>query len=190
MRALVRVLTWKSVVSLFALVLAGLASGSALADSGHRDYEFLLGSGFLCSLGADACPDIAVAANGDTVEVAGEGTFSIHSKSAAGGGSFTHKGAGGAVLTSGTWRAVQLLSFHSYGSGTAQGLPANFEGGKALLHVQLLPAGGGSFDAILRITCLLGDKVPAGADEGIRLNVQGITNFSDEVSGATVFLRQ
>jgi len=176
-----------------AFVLMALTSGanSAYADSGHRDYQFLVGSGFLCSLDPTACPDVAMAPNGDTVELTGSGTFSIHPKSATGGGTFTHKDPQGNVRGNGTWTALELLSFHSFGSAAAQGLPPELEGGKALLRVHLTPAAGGAgFDAILRITCTLGDKVPASSMEGFRLDVPGVINFNKEVSGFTVFIRQ
>jgi hypothetical protein len=171
-----------------AFSLAGAMAASA--DSGSRTLTYLIGTDFLCGLNPSACPAIAMAENGDTVEITGAGEFSIHPKSATGGGSFVHKDPDGNVLGGGSWAAVELLSFHSYGSGAVQGFPPNFEGGKILLRVQLDPGdpGGPVFDAIMRVTCLLGDKIPAGAEEGVRLNVQGLINFNEEVSGLTVFI--
>src|SRR2546421_4625306 len=134
-----------------AVSLTGYPATQAVADSGSRSYQFLFGAGVLCTLNPDFCPTLAMAANGDVIEFTGTGTFSIHPKSVSGAGNFTHRNAAGAVLASGTWTAVDLLSFHSFGSGAVQGLPANFEGGKALLRVRLSPAGGGTHDAILRI---------------------------------------
>ncbi len=93
-------------------------------------------------------------------------------------------------MGSGTWTALQLLSFNSFGSGAAQGVPPQNEGGQALIRIHLSPsAGGPGFDAILRVTCLLGSP-PVGAQEGIRLAVQGGPNFNKEVSGETDFIRQ
>jgi len=128
--------------------------------------------------------------NGYGASLAGGLAAILASKSASGAGNFTHKNAGGSVLASGTWTALDLLSFHSFGSGAVQGLPANFEDGKALLRVHLSPAAGGTFDAILRITCHLGDKIPSSSEEGIRLNVQGGLNFTDEAGGNTLFIRE
>ena len=173
-----------------ALLLMGLPATQAIADSGQRDYQVLLGAGALCSLDPNFCPTVALAPNGDVVEFSGTGTFNIRSKVASAAGNFTHKNAAGNVLATGTWVAVELLSFHSFGSGAAQGLPANFEGGKALLRVRLSPAGGGSLDAILRVTCHLGNKIPAASEEGIRLNVPGVSNFTEEAGGNTLFIRQ
>src|SRR5438093_2862825 len=180
MTASIPFLRSKGAAVVTALLLMGLPATHATADSGPRDYQVLLGAGALCSLDPNFCPTLALAPNGDVIEFSGTGTFNTRSKVASGAGSFTHKNSAGTGLASRTWIALELLSFHSYGSGAAQGLPANFEGGKAMLRVRLLPAGGGAHDAILRVTCHLGDKIPAAAEEGIRLNVPGISNFTEE----------
>ncbi len=191
--------TFRNYVNVLAIFIMGfmmlLAFPIASADSGHAEYKYLIGTGLLCGLDPSACPTIAMAENGDTIEIAGEGTLSIHPKSATGSGTFAHKDSNGNILATGTWEATELLSFHSYGDGTPQGLPANFEGGLALIRVHLLPdAGGPGFDAIMQVDCLLG-KVPGengksnGVVEGIRLAVQGGTNFNKEVSGFTLFIK-
>lgn len=174
---------------------------SVSADRASLNYQYLLATGPLCSLAADACPDVARAENGDTIMITGQGTFSLlsksrgrefsdHSKSITGDGSFVHKNSAGQELGRGTWKALQLLSFHSYGSGSVQGLPSNFEGGLALVRVQLLVGGMPIFHAVLRVDCELGN-VPPGAHEGLRLAIQGLDlNFNKEVSGLTLFIRQ
>ncbi len=155
--------------------------------SAHSDtvtYNYLAGSGLICPAG---CPDVASAPNGDTITIAGSGTLSIHPNSVTGNGTFIHKDASGTVLGEGTWTAQQLLSFVSY--GTSPAFPPNFEGGKALVRIHLSPStGGAGFDAVLRITCLIGSP-PASAKEGIRLDVQDVINFNKEVSGETLFIR-
>ena len=176
--------------AVIALLLTGLPATQAIADSGQRDYQVLLGAGALCGLDPTFCPTRALAPNGDVVEFTGTGTFNLRSKAVSAAGNFTHRNAAGTVLASGTWVGVELLSFHSFGSAAVQGLPANFEGGKALLRVRLSPAGGGALDAILRVTCDLGGQIPAGSEEGIRLNVPGIINFIEEAGGNTLFIRQ
>ena len=180
-----------TLAALLALALAVSGAITVRADSGPATYVFLVGTDFLCDLAPDACPNVAMASNGDTIEISGSGTFSIHPDSVSGGGTFTHKDADGNVLGSGTWTATELLSFHSYGSAVVQGLPPEFTGGKVWMRVHLSPAAGGpGFDAILRITCVLGDKIPASAEEGVRLNLLGPINFHQEVSGLTLFIRQ
>jgi hypothetical protein len=51
------------------------------------------------------------------------------------------------------------------------------------------PGGGPTveIDAILPVTCVLGGRTLAGAEEGVRLNLPGPRNFNEGVSGLTVF---
>ncbi len=172
---------------IFGLVLL-VRGGPASAHSATVTYNYLAGAEPLCSMNPAFCPDVASAPNGDTITIAVSGTLSIHPTSVTGSGTFIHKDASGTVLAEGTWTAQQLLSFVSYGSESD--LPPTFEGGKALMLIHLSPSTGGSgFDGVLRITCLIGSP-PAGAHEGIRLNVQDVINFNKEVSGNTLFIRQ
>ena len=167
-------------------VLVLLVPGGVRADSGSRTYEYFIGAGPLCALAPDACPVVARStATGDNVEVSGTGTLTIHPKSVTGGGTFTHKDAVGGVVASGSWTAEEILSFAGY--GTSPGLPSTFEGGKILMRVHLTSAAA-SFDAVMQVDCLIG-KFPAGAEEGIRLNVQDVLNFNKEVSGLTLYIR-
>lgn len=170
----------------------GLVSGSSTgsktitvaSEAGAAEFEYLVATGFLCGLAPEACPAISKAANGDSIELSGAGTLSIHPKSVTGGGAFTHKAADGSVIGAGTWEATQLLSFDSY--GTSPGFSPDFEGGFALMRVHLSPG----FDAILRIDCALG-KVPAGhTPDGIDLAVEGGPNFNKRIGGFTIFIRQ
>ena len=166
-----------------ALVLSGSMSGviAAQADSGSTTFLYFAGAGPVCALGPGSCPDVARADNGDTVDIAGSGTLSIHDKTVTGGGTFVHRAPDGAVRAAGTWTATQLLSFNSY--GTQPGLPQNLFGGLARIRVHL---SAGS-DAILEIDCEIG-KVPGGHSEGVRLVVDNGLNFSQKVSGFTVFV--
>lgn len=182
----------RCLISLAALVVvAAMSVPPAGADGKRATYQYLAGSGFICDLDEpNPCPDVAQSPRGDTVEVAGEGTFTTQHKSVTGGGTFVHRLANGTVVGRGNWRATRLLSFHSYGSGAAQGLPPETTGGRALLRIRLDPDGPeGERRAILTITCAIGDKIPAGAEEGVRLKVPGVGNFNREVSGLTLFIR-
>lgn len=40
----------------------------------------------------------------------------------------------------------------------------------------------------LIVTCLIGENVPAGADEGITADVTGVITFGESVSGNTLFV--
>lgn len=161
------------------------------ADSGFRAYNYYAGGGFLCTLSASFCPDVAMATNGDTITIAGSGTFTIHPDSVTGSGTFVHQDSAGNVLASGTWTATQLMSFVSYGSA-GPSFPPGFEGGKAVIRVHSVvtggPATGFEVDALLTVQCLLGTP-PSGFEEGIRLNVQNIINFNMPDGGNTLFIR-
>jgi len=171
------------------LVLLVASIGNAFADSGSATYDYLIGTGILCGLDPTACPAIAMADNGDTIEITGAGTLSIHPKSATGGGAFVHKDAAGNVLGGGTWAAQKLLSFIGYGCG-GPGLPDDFCGGRATLQVHLVATSGLESNGILQVDCLIG-SFPAGAVEGIRLVIQALDfNFNKEISGLTLFIQQ
>ncbi len=154
---------------------------SASAAGPSATYHYLIGTGFLCTLGPDVCPDIAMAPNGDMVEITGAGTLGVHPKSVTGGGTFKHKNAAGAVLGMGTWSAEELISFKSFGqNGT---FPAGFSGGVARILIHLSPG----FDAILEVDCDLHTN-PPGHEEGVRLNVPGVIHFNKKVSGGNIFI--
>lgn len=170
-----------SLVAAIALAVLALGAGSASAHHGAT-YHYLLG------VEPVEGPDIAMAPNGDTIEITGEGDFTTHPKSATGSGDFVHRDAAGNILGEGTWTATELISYHSYGECGIPGIP-NACGGLALFRVHLTAASGFETDGVLRVDCLIGDRVPPGADEGIRLVLPGI-NFNREVHGETVFLQQ
>ena len=138
-----------------------------------------------------ACPDAAMASNGDVVSVDGKGTFTVSDNKAReirGSGTFMHKNSEGNVLGTGTWRATELVSFVSYGTdgGTT---PVNFEGGLAVIEVHLALGGGEGFDATLNVSCVIGNS-PTGADEGITLAIEEAPNFNHSVSGITLSILQ
>src|SRR5207244_12047030 len=171
---------------LSALLLTGVLPATVFADSGHKTYQYLLGVDPLCSLAPNACPDVSSAPNGDMVAVAGMGTFDIRSMTATGGGTFVHRMTDGTIRASGTWEATKLLAFHSFGSGSAQGLPANVEGGLALIQVTLKVHDTPVFNAVLNVGCELGNP-PGGGHAGIELTVHGAgITFTDRVTGFTL----
>ena len=176
-------------IAIAATALLSLLSMSPVAaDSGQRNYQFLVGSGSLCELAPDACPDVSMASNGDTVQIAGAGSFSLHSSSATGGGTFVHKALSGETKAAGTWIVLSFLAFHSFGNAVPQGLPSSLEGGQLVLLVQLQVNGTPVHNAILNVDCELG-SAPHGQSEGITLAVQNAINFDKKVSGFTVFIR-
>ena len=183
-----KTLRFVSFLATFAMALLLSGATGAWADSGSAARVYLLGVDPLCGLDPSACPAVAMAANGDTIELTGSGTLSIHPKSVSGGGTFTHKDSSGAVLGSGTWTATQLLAFKSYVVDPALGLPENFDAGYTRMRVHLTPTSGGpGFDAILEVDCEF-NLNPPGHAEGVRLAVQGGLNFNKKVSGFTLFI--
>ncbi len=128
-----------------------------------------------------------MADNGDMVAIAGSGSLSLHDKSVTGSGTFVHMAPDGTVRASGTWTAMQLMSFVSYGNSS--GFPANFVGGKASMLVQLSVGGTPVHTALLTVICDLGNP-PHGQMEGVKLAVQDTPfNFNKQVSGVTVFIQ-
>lgn len=182
-----------SLIVPFALVLAILAAAmgaTAATASSTATLQFFISGDPSIGL------NVTRADNGDTITLNGGGSFTIFPKSIqSGSGSFVHKDANGNTLASGTWKALELLSFQSFGPATPEqlaeipGLPPGSEGGAALMHIRLLVGGTPVHDGILRVTCALGSP-PSGAIEGIRLAVQDTPlNFNKIVSGATLFIR-
>src|SRR5712691_533990 len=120
-------LTMGVTMVLLAPIAAG--TGSAWAGSKTATVEF----GTLAS--------VARAANGDTIEISGAGSFSLQPKSASGEAAaleaafgsvprtFTHRDGQGSVLAQGTWEPSEVVSYRSFGPATEEqvaelGLPA------------------------------------------------------------------
>lgn len=78
------------------------------------NYNFLIASGFLCD-NADGCPATAQAGDGETITISGAGTLDLADKSVTAAGSFIQKASSGAVIATGVWTAMKLVSFQSYG---------------------------------------------------------------------------
>ncbi|MBI3282633.1 hypothetical protein HYZ70_00980 [Candidatus Curtissbacteria bacterium] len=174
------------VVSLFLVPFSNQVSANH--QTGKLNY--LIGTGVLCGLPEpNPCPAISMAKNGDTIEVAGEGTIDLDAKSVTGGGTFVHKDEDGNVLGSGDWHAMDLVNFRSW--GTQDDVPAGFEGGRAKIRIHLAPSGGGEgFFATMRVICAIGDFPESAHDqEGIELNIRRGPNFKEQVSGLTLFIR-
>ena len=151
------------------------------ADPPGSEYQFLLGS----ALGAGFPEVLSMAADGSTIELIGQGTFTLGPKSISGGGTYTIWDADGDVLFEGDWEATQLEAFHSYASDPPESLPA-FEGGKMNAKIELEGLG----EAHLTVWCALGPKTPPGVIDLVRVDI-GSWHF-DEIANdfsPTVFVR-
>ena len=151
-----------------------------VANNEAATYEFFLEE-----------PNVAMAPAGDTIAIVGEGTFSTHSKSVSGGGTFTHTV--GTDEFTGTWTAEKLIAFQPYGCGVIFGAPIPPElcGGRVLMEVSFVPDANPSLSlpGTITIECLIGYP-PASAQEGVRVNVPGISNFNQSVSGMNVYEKE
>jgi hypothetical protein len=178
------------------LALAPAATQAAPSSVNHATYQFFVGVSPAQFPGVVMGPAVAMAQDGSTVTITGQGTFNAGpDKSVSGGGDYMIQDASGATVASGIWSATQMLGFVNYGSGTPQGTPPNFYGGQAQMKVSLNGLGGGLLD----INCTLGDP-PQGHngfgltpdndpnEEGIDLRVGTGLTFNREVNGETLFV--
>jgi hypothetical protein len=180
--------------ALLALAAAGflaLMPASAAADPNNESAMF--------ELHVDV-PNVAMASNGDTIGITASGTFSVHPKTVAVSGAFTHNIAGGGTVA-GTWTATDLLSFEFYGCGVVPSigltLPPNFCGGVLKMRVDFMPAGTSLVvPGIITVFCVIGTQAPPTHDnptevgeEGVTVVVPGIANFNKIVAGMNRYVR-
>lgn len=182
---------YRNVALLVVFITLSISGYPSLVHASHNEgtsYEYLIATGALCSLPEpNPCPVVMRGENGETIEITGQGTLTVNPDSVTGGGNFVHKDNAGNVLGIGTWTATELVSFRSW--GTQGDLPPNFEGGRAKIRVHLTPDGGGAgFDGSLRIICTIGD-FPSSSHEGVELTLWRAPNFTEKVSGLTLFIR-
>lgn len=175
------------------LVATSLAVvGTAGAHTSKAAFSWHVADDFLESEAGSPPWAIAVASNGDTIQVDGTGAMDVGAKTASGGGRFVHNFASGGSA-SGTFTADELVSFQFYGCG-GEGVPDTLCGGLAKLAVTLTPDADPSvhLSGLLWVDCLLGGDIPSDGDparvEGIRLSVAGINFNRTELSGFTVFI--
>jgi hypothetical protein len=186
-----------ALLTVLTLTVATLGSTSLSAREPAATYDWFAGAGPVCGLGRDACPAIARdTQTGDTIEIRATGTLTNHPASVDGGGTFVHRKASGGIVAKGTFTALELLSFEDWGASPDPSFPPEFRAGRAriLTHgvVTHGPARGFEADAILEVTCVLPDApgVPAGAHEGVTVDIIGVISFEQEVSGLTLFIVQ
>lgn len=181
------------------------------------NYNFLIGSGFLCGTDdSTACPTVARAANEETIEISGAGTLGLANKSVTAAGAFIQRTPTGEIVTTGVWTATGLVSFESYGiaPGALQldyprlrafgALPVGkipgpmaammsgpiAAGGLATVRIRLLPDAGSPRDALLQVNCAKGKVPPGEQSDGVRLTITGGPEFDEEISGRALFLLQ
>jgi len=179
---------------LLALPILGLCLilvGAGTAGATPSKYDSHAGDGF----GGIESPDVASAPDGATITIQSTGAFHVTSgKASSTLGTFVHRAADGSPVGSGSFAITGLRSFASFGCGVAGGqtIPSNLCGGHAEFSIHVIghPAAGGTeeFDAVFTVTCVVGDHVPPGTEEGVTFDVPGLISFDQPVSGETVFV--
>ena len=146
------------------------------ASDNHASYTWVIGAV------PPGSSDTAMAADGSTLALSGSGQLKAGpGHFASGGGTFTLTRGG--QTTSGSFTVTGIGGFVSYGSASAQGLPANLFGGQAKLRVSLDNGSSG----LLTITCELGSP-PAGHTEGITVILGSGGAFTKHAGGNNVFI--
>jgi hypothetical protein len=162
----------------FALAITWPAASSATAPNNESNsYGFFL-----------EVPNVAQDAAGDTLAVTGEGTFSVHPKSASGGGGFTFTGADGTTFT-GSWTVNGLVDFQPYGCGVIFGtpIPPDLCGGRLVLDLTATTPFG-TQSAQLTVYCEIGNPPPS-TEEGITAVVPSVGAFTRQTGGMNVYIK-
>jgi hypothetical protein len=177
--------------TVIAVILIGLVAVPGLTSAAPAmKWAFHAGDALLASINPSFSPDIAKSsATGDTLTVMAMGTYSPGGL-VSGGGLFWHNKSDGSAVHNGTWSADAVLSYEDFGNAVVNGLPRSLHGGALVLAVTFTTTDGSGIivSGTLTVTCVLGDKVPAGAEEGITAAIPGFISFDTSVSGATVFI--
>jgi hypothetical protein len=151
-------------------------------------WTFHAGDPFLASLNPNFSPIVAKnSTNGHTLALMGTGTYSPGGR-VSGGGVFWHNESDGRPVDFGTWTADAIVSYDDFGNAAVNGLPRTFHGGVLVLAVTANDNLGITVSAVLTVTCVLGDAVPAGAEEGITAAIPAGVSFDESVSGNTLFV--
>ncbi len=179
------------VVFAFVFVLGAAllpASASPVPDAPRPPLvlEWHVGDDFVAAFMPDGAPAIAVSGGGERVEVSAMGDIDLAAGTATGTGTYLWTDAAGNVVEAGRIAVEGLIVFRSFGNGTAEGLPAIFEGGFAAMRVLLHPSTGEAVSATLWVECALG-KIPPGQNDPLRLAVKGGPNFNEAVHGGALF---
>ena len=181
---------WFGVLSVIGLMVAATILGGGAQATANK-FVYHVGDAFLASVNPDFAPDFALStATGDRLQLSGTGTFNAGARRVDGGGTFVHTHADGTLFADGSWLALGVVSWRSYGNGIPQGLPPTFFGGVLVILIEVHPnlPGDPVLQATLRVDCVLGHP-PAGAEEGIQVNVPAFPiTFDHEDGGATLFV--
>jgi hypothetical protein len=155
------------VVVIAASVGAPTAAIATDANGNHNSYTWVVG--------ATTPTDTAVAPDGSTITMSGNGTLIAGPGNTASGGGAYRLSSGG----SGTWTVTGIQGFVSYGDAGSPGL----FGGEAKLNISLSNGATG----VLTMICVLGSP-PAGKMEGIQVILGNGGQFTKQAGGDNVFI--
>jgi hypothetical protein len=150
-----------------AFVGAPTAAIATDANGNHDSYSWVVG--------ATEPTATAMAPDGSTITMSGNGTMTAGPGSTASGGGTYSLSSGG----SGTWTVTGIQGFVSYGDAGSPGL----FGGQAKLRISLSNGAAG----VLTIVCALGSP-PAGKMEGIAVVLGNGGQFTKPAGGDNVFI--
>ncbi len=171
-----------------AVVLPAAAAPAPEGPHPALQLEWHLGDDFVAAFLPGGAPALAASGSGEIFEISAMGDIDVVAKTATGEGGYVWMDEAGVVLGSGRIAVEGLVVVRSFGDGTAQGLPAVFQGGFAAMRVLLHPSGGGGpLPGVLWVESALG-KVPPGQDDPFRLSLEGGPNFNENVRGGAIFL--
>jgi len=176
-----------SVAAMFAVSL--VVSPSARASPAVK-WTFHAGDAFLASLNPSFSPVVAKSsANGHTLALMGTGPYNPGGR-VSGGGVFWHNKSDGSLVHPGTWTADSVLSYDDFGNGIVDGFPRSFHGGVLVLAVTFTTTDGSGIvvGGSVTVTCVIGNSVPPGSEEGITSVIPGAISFDESVSGNTLFV--
>lgn len=116
------------------------------------------------------------AATGNTIRVAGAGSFDAVGETVVASGSFRRFNAAGAMIDHGTWKATDFVDFDSFG-----GPNPGFQGGVLTIEVTLFPtAGPPEPNLTMVVTCCV--AAPGPCEEGTTVGA-----FTETTGGLTLF---
>ncbi len=165
----------KTKLILLGAAIIGLMLGqtSVLAGDANGNHDT-----YIWVVGATTPSDTAIAPDGSTITMKGQGTLTAGPENAASGGGTYSLSSGG----SGTWTATGVLGFVSYGPA-APPLPSFLFGGETKLNISLSNGATG----VLTIFCVLGSPPPS-KEEGITVILGTGGQFTKQDGGNTVFV--
>lgn len=185
----------------FSLGIVGVGTAYADDDGVSGGFRWMACAGMhelgFLGLSGVGCPDAAMASNDDAIEIVGEGTLEIDDgepEDVSGGGSYRHTDASGMVLDVGTFTAIKLKSFESFGGSASPNIPSNWRLGRARIRIRMVSdIDGETAKATLVVGCRLPEPIegppPMDLFEGITLKVKNGQNFDISVMRATLFIQ-